>query len=92
MLIIVFQFVPVYFADSTFFTKMGINMMMRSLNSHPFQTSSIQSYLWNSTDRILDVSQSIAPNIVSTKNTGILHTVSIHLNTYTNRLITSELV
>ncbi|KAJ8982555.1 hypothetical protein NQ317_005026, partial [Molorchus minor] len=70
-----FQLVPSYFWDASFFMKMGINLMMRSLDSSPFITTSIHNYLWNITDPLLDISEKLAPSLVPTKNVAILNRV-----------------
>lgn len=54
--------------------------MMNRLKSHPFVTTTIEEYLWNMTDPILEVSQKLAPSMVPTKNVGILHTVNYLLD------------
>ncbi|KAJ8932389.1 hypothetical protein NQ314_014700 [Rhamnusium bicolor] len=64
--------IPSYFYDAPFFTKFAINLMMRTLKSHPFIETTIQNFLWNITDPILDLAQKLAPNLVPTKNMGIL--------------------
>ncbi|KAG5877696.1 hypothetical protein JTB14_018169 [Gonioctena quinquepunctata] len=65
-------FIPSFLYNAGFFVKFGVNVMMRKLKSHPFQTTTVSNFLWNSTDPILDVSQGLAPNLVPTKNVGIL--------------------
>nr|CAI5846189.1 unnamed protein product [Callosobruchus analis] len=65
-------FIPSYFYNAPFYVKMGINMMMHTSKSSPFVKTTIQNYLWNETDPILDVCQKLAPALVPTKNVGIL--------------------
>ncbi|XP_074026803.1 platelet glycoprotein 4 isoform X1 [Leptinotarsa decemlineata] len=65
-------FIPSYFYDAPFLVKFGINLMMRKLQSNPFVKTTIQDFLWNSSDPILDLSQNLAPRLVPTKNVGIL--------------------
>lgn len=48
---------------------------MRSLKSQPFIATTIYSYLWNITDPLLDLAQTLAPNLVPTKNVGMLNKV-----------------
>lgn len=47
-------------------------MMMRSMKSEPFVTTTIYNYLWNETDAMIQFSQQLAPGLVPTKNVGIL--------------------
>lgn len=72
----VLQMVPVYFFEAPFFTKLGINMMMRSLKSEPFVNTTVFKYLWNETDPMIKFSNNLAPSIVPTQNIGILDRVS----------------
>ncbi|CAH2015941.1 unnamed protein product [Acanthoscelides obtectus] len=65
-------FIPSYFYDAPFYMKMGVNLMMSRSKSSPFVRTTIQNYLWNETDPILDVCQKLAPSLVPTKNVGIL--------------------
>lgn len=87
------QLIPSYLHDAPFFTKIAVNLMMRSLKSEPFIRTTIHSYLWNVTDPLLDIAQSLAPNLVPTKNVGILNKVGTtksvrnHLIIYTCRYI-----
>lgn len=55
-------------------------MMMRSMKSQPFVNTTIYKYLWNETDPMMKFSQSVAPNLVPTKNVGILARVSLLTN------------
>lgn len=47
-------------------------MMMRSMKSEPFVTTTIYKYLWNETDPMIQFSQQLAPGLVHTKNVGVL--------------------
>ncbi|KAJ8916567.1 hypothetical protein NQ315_000211 [Exocentrus adspersus] len=67
--------VPAYLYDAPFFTKIGVNLMMHSLKSEPFIKTTVYNYLWNVTDPLLDLAQSLAPNLVPTKNMGILNKI-----------------
>ncbi|CAB0014992.1 unnamed protein product [Nesidiocoris tenuis] len=64
-----------YLAEAPFITKWGFNMMVRRAGSKPFVNAQVWDYFWNFTDPLFDVLASIAPALVPTKNTGILHTV-----------------
>ncbi|XP_050501599.1 scavenger receptor class B member 1 isoform X2 [Diabrotica virgifera virgifera] len=68
-------FIASYLYDASFFIRVGLNMMMRSLKSELFKTDSVHNFLWNTTDPILDTSQKIAPFFVPSKNVGILHRI-----------------
>ncbi|XP_018567424.1 scavenger receptor class B member 1-like isoform X2 [Anoplophora glabripennis] len=67
--------IPGFLYDASVFTKIGVNLMMSSLNSHPFIKTTIHNYLWNITDPLLDFAQTLAPNLVPTKNVGILNKI-----------------
>lgn len=67
-----------YLWDASFFTKFAFNLMYRNVKSEPVVVTTIKDYLWNFSDPILDVAQSIAPSMVPTKNMGILTRVSLH--------------
>ncbi|CAG9815054.1 unnamed protein product [Phaedon cochleariae] len=67
--------IPTYLYDAPFFVKFSVNVMMRTLNSSPFKTTSIQNFLWNFSDPIVDLAQNLAPRLVPTKNVGILSRV-----------------
>lgn len=71
-----------YLAEAPFITKWGFNMMVRRAGSKPFVNAQVWDYFWNFTDPLFDVLASIAPALVPTKNTGILHTVRIHFLIY----------
>ncbi|XP_072382211.1 scavenger receptor class B member 1-like isoform X1 [Diabrotica undecimpunctata] len=68
-------FTASYLYDATFFVRVGLNLMMRSLKSELFKTNTVHNFLWNMTDPILDTSQKIAPFLVPSKNVGILHRI-----------------
>lgn len=70
-----FKLVPSFFYDASFFTKFGINLMLRRLNSQTLVNTTIYNYLWNFSDPILDVAQQVAPFMVPTKNMGVLDMV-----------------
>lgn len=72
------QLIPIYFFEAPFFTKFGINMMMRSMKSEPFTNSTVYKYLWNETDPMVKFSQKVAPSLVPTQNVGVLARVSIY--------------
>lgn len=65
-----------YLWDASFFTKFAFNLMYRNVKSEAIVSTSIKDFLWNFSDPILDVAQSIAPSMVPTKNMGILTRVS----------------
>lgn len=67
-----------YLWDHSFFTKFAFNLLLRSLQSRSIVHTTINDYLWNFTDPILDVAQTVAPSLVPAKNMGILHRVSIY--------------
>uniref|UniRef100_A0A6P7GLU9 Uncharacterized protein LOC114344237 n=1 Tax=Diabrotica virgifera virgifera TaxID=50390 RepID=A0A6P7GLU9_DIAVI len=73
-------FIASYLYDASFFIRVGLNMMMRSLKSELFKTDSVHNFLWNTTDPILDTSQKIAPFFVPSKNVGILHRYAPEIN------------
>jgi len=63
--------------DASFFSKLGINMMMMNYNSQPIVTMRAGDYMWNNTDPMFSMAGKIMPNLVPTTNLGILHIVSI---------------
>ncbi|KAK4878127.1 hypothetical protein RN001_010633 [Aquatica leii] len=62
-----------YLWDSSFVTKIGFSLLLRTLESRSIIHTSIYNYLWNFTDSILDVAQTLAPTLVPLSNMGILH-------------------
>ncbi|KAF2887442.1 hypothetical protein ILUMI_18731, partial [Ignelater luminosus] len=64
-----------YLWDHSFFTKFAFNLLLRSLQSRSIVQTTINDYLWNFTDPILDVAQTVAPSLVPVKNMGILHRI-----------------
>ncbi|KAF5284244.1 hypothetical protein FQR65_LT00244 [Abscondita terminalis] len=62
-----------YFWDSSFVTKIAFNLLLRSLESRAIVSTTIYNYLWNFSDPILDVGQSLAPSLVPVNNLGVLN-------------------
>ncbi|ERL95040.1 scavenger receptor class B member 1 isoform X1 [Dendroctonus ponderosae] len=67
--------IPAYFHDASMFVKWGVNVLLKSFNGQPLVRMSIQDYLWNATDPILDAAEKLAPTLVPMKNVGLLSTI-----------------
>ncbi|KAL1489473.1 hypothetical protein ABEB36_014361 [Hypothenemus hampei] len=67
--------IPAYFQDSSFLMKMSINVFLKSHGFKILRKMSIQDYLWNSTDTLLDTAEKLMPSLVPTKNIGILNMI-----------------
>ncbi|KAH1011773.1 hypothetical protein HUJ04_001066 [Dendroctonus ponderosae] len=67
--------IPAYFHDASMFLKWGVNVLLKSFNGQPLVRMSIQDYLWNATDPILDAAEKLAPALVPMKNVGLLSTI-----------------
>lgn len=65
-----------YLWDATFFTKFLFNVLTRNLGSEAIVRISVDDYLWNNSDPILEVARNIAPSMVPVSNMGILSRVS----------------
>ncbi|GLV36662.1 uncharacterized protein CBL_02503 [Carabus blaptoides fortunei] len=61
-----------YLHDASFMTKFGFNMILRSMKTNPFMTTTVYNYLWNLTDPILSLAEKFAPTVVPSLNIGIL--------------------
>lgn len=64
-----------YLHGSSFFVRLGYNLMMRQLDSQPFVTTTVYNYLWNFSDPMLHFSRRIVPNLVPVTNIGILQMI-----------------
>ncbi|XP_065344696.1 scavenger receptor class B member 1-like [Cloeon dipterum] len=69
-----------YMWDASFFTKLGINMMMMNYNSQPIVTMRAGDYMWNNTDPMFSMAGNIMPDLVPTTNLGILHIIYEHFS------------
>lgn len=65
-----------YLWNAPFFIKIGFNMLIKSQRSQPFINISIYNYLWNYTDPLLTVANSIAPFLVPVEDMGMLSRVN----------------
>lgn len=61
-----------YFGNSMSVTKSIINALVRNLESRSVLRTTIYDYLWNCTDPVLDLGNSLFPILVPTNNLGIL--------------------
>ncbi|KAB0800043.1 hypothetical protein PPYR_07923 [Photinus pyralis] len=64
-----------YFGNSMSITKSVFNALVRNLESRSIIRTTIYDYLWNSTDPVLDIGNSLFPILVPVKNLGILAVV-----------------
>jgi scavenger receptor class B protein 1 len=70
-----FQGIASYLSDQSFFVKLGFNLLTRSVKPQQFRTLTIDQFLWNYTDPMLEAAYKIAPFLVPIKNLGILSRV-----------------
>ncbi|CAG9857553.1 unnamed protein product [Phyllotreta striolata] len=64
--------IPSFFYDSPFYVRLGVNLMIRRLKTETFKTATVEDFLWNMTDPLMDTSRSLAPGLVPISNFGIL--------------------
>ncbi|EFA05690.2 scavenger receptor class B member 1 [Tribolium castaneum] len=78
-----------YLSEQSFFVKLGFNLLTRSVKPQQFVKLTIDQFLWNFTDPMLDAAYKIAPFLVPIKNLGILsriytnftNTVTVYIGT-----------
>lgn len=64
-----------YMSDASYFMKLGFKVMINRLNSQPFLKITIDDYLWNLTDPLLEAGNKFAPTMVPVKNMGVLQRI-----------------
>ncbi|KAK7866502.1 hypothetical protein R5R35_014364 [Gryllus longicercus] len=64
-----------YLHDASFFTKIGLSVLLRRLRSEPFSHVTVYDYLWNYKDPLLQVARNLAPFLVPVNNIGVLQTM-----------------
>lgn len=65
-----------YLANAPFIVKLGLNLVIRRLNTQPMVKMSVYNYLWNNSDPLLTLVSKIAPSMVPIDNLGVLDLVS----------------
>lgn len=65
-----------YLENAPFFVKLGLNLVIRRLDTQPMVKMSVYNYLWNNSDALLSLASKIAPTIVPIDNLGVLDMVS----------------
>jgi hypothetical protein len=56
--------------------KLGLNILMRRLDSEPALKMSVHDYLWKNSDPLLKLAAKLVPSMVPTDNVGVLDMVS----------------
>lgn len=74
---LLFQGIASYLENVPFFLKLGVNLVIRRLDSQPLVKTSVYNYLWNNSDPLLALASNIAPSIIPVDNLGVLHLVSV---------------
>ncbi|KAK3926538.1 Scavenger receptor class B member 1 [Frankliniella fusca] len=64
-----------YLHDASFLTKLAFNVILRRLDSKPLANVTVQEYMWNLTDPLVDVTRKLVPHLVPVENMGVLHTI-----------------
>ncbi|XP_052133694.1 scavenger receptor class B member 1-like [Frankliniella occidentalis] len=64
-----------YLHDASFFTKLAFNVILQRLDSKPLANVTVQEYMWNLTDPLVDVTRKLVPHLVPVENMGVLHTI-----------------
>jgi hypothetical protein len=73
---LLFQGMTSYLANAPFFVKLGLNLVIRRLDSQPLVNISVYNYLWNNSDPLLTLVSKIAPSMIPLDNVGVLDMVS----------------
>jgi hypothetical protein len=73
---LLFQGMTSYLANAPFIVKLGLNLVIRRLNTQPMVKMSVYNYLWNNSDPLLTLVSKIAPSMVPIDNLGVLDLVS----------------
>lgn len=65
-----------YLSDASIFTKLAFNVILQRLDSQPLMNVTVEEYMWNLTDPLVDVTRALAPHLVPVTNMGFLNRVS----------------
>jgi hypothetical protein len=63
-------------SEAPFFVRLGVNILIRKLDSQPIIKMSVYDYLWESSDPILKLAAKMVPSMIPTDNVGVLNMVS----------------
>jgi len=77
-----FQGIVSTLSDASFFVKLGMNLLIRRMDSQPLLKMSVYDYLWKNSDPILQLAAKLVPWMVPIDNVGVLDMVS-HVDTLT---------
>jgi hypothetical protein len=72
-----FQAITSILSEASVFLKIGLNILIRGLDSQPVVKMSVYEYLWKNSDQILKVSAKLVPWMVPIENVGVLDMVSL---------------
>ena len=63
-------------SEAPFLVRLGLNILIRKLDSQPIIKMSVYDYLWESSDPILKLAAKMVPSMIPTDNVGVLNMVS----------------
>ena len=72
-----FQGIASTLSEAPFFLKLGLNILIRRLDSQPVIKMSVYDYLWKNSDPILRLAAKVVPSMIPTDNVGVLDMVSL---------------
>jgi hypothetical protein len=72
-----FQGIISTLSEAPFFLKIGLNILIRRLDSQPVTKMSVYDYLWKNSDPILQLAAKVVPSMVPIDNVGVLDMVSL---------------
>ncbi|GFG34115.1 hypothetical protein Cfor_05571, partial [Coptotermes formosanus] len=61
-----------FLSEAPFIVKLGLNILMRRLDSEPALKMSVHDYLWKNSDPLLKLAAKLVPSMVPTDNVGVL--------------------
>jgi hypothetical protein len=72
-----FQGIISTLSEAPFFLKLGLNILIRRLDSQPVLKMSVYNYIWKNSDPILKLASKMVPSMVPMDNLGVLDVVSL---------------
>jgi hypothetical protein len=72
-----FQGIVSVLSEAPFFLKLGLNILIRRLDSQPVHKMSVYDYIWKNSDPILKLASKVVPSMVPMDNVGVLDMVSL---------------
>jgi hypothetical protein len=64
-------------SEAPFFFKVGLNILLRRMDSQPLRKMSVYDFLWKNSDPILQLAAKVVPTMVPIDNVGVLDMVSL---------------